>query len=223
MARRLPPRTEIALLAALPVVVGVCLALIGWGDRPAALWAHGFEPGWRSLFSAITQLGNSVYYLVPFGFFGLGCHLAARREVGTPRGERLRRWAQIWLFLFLAVAASGLASGLLKFIFGRARPTLLFGGDIYGFHWFHGLGKWTSFPSGHSNTVFALATALWFLVPRAWAFTFSAAALVAFSRVAVGAHYPSDVLAGAFLAVAVTLYVRQLFQHYGVRIFAGER
>ena len=61
-----------------------------------------------------------------------------------------------------------------------------------------------SFPSGHTATAFALAAALLYSIDRAarrrWALpVLSAAALVGVSRIAVGAHWPVDVLAGAAL------------------------
>jgi membrane-associated phospholipid phosphatase len=55
---------------------------------------------------------------------------------------------------------------------------------------------------------FACATAIALAVPRLrWA-VFALAALIAFSRVYVGVHYPLDVLAGAILGVGLGLAVR---------------
>ena len=56
-----------------------------------------------------------------------------------------------------------------------------------------------SFPSGHTCAAFAFGVALCAMVPRKWAkaAALTAAALMGFSRLYVGVHFPSDVLAGA--------------------------
>jgi membrane-associated phospholipid phosphatase len=55
----------------------------------------------------------------------------------------------------------------------------------------------TSFPSGHAASAFAFATGVAHAYPAAGVPIRAAAALVAYSRVHTGVHYPGDVLAGA--------------------------
>ncbi len=64
-------------------------------------------------------------------------------------------------------------------------------------------GSGRSFPSSHAVNNFAAAMlfALFFPRARIWLFTF--AALVAYSRVYVGVHYPSDILAGAAIGAGL--------------------
>jgi undecaprenyl-diphosphatase len=69
----------------------------------------------------------------------------------------------------------------------------------------------TSFPSGHAASAAAFTTAVvlelpWMGVPLA-----PLASAVAVSRVVIGVHYPSDVVAGAALGVALAVVTRRCF------------
>jgi membrane-associated phospholipid phosphatase len=61
----------------------------------------------------------------------------------------------------------------------------------------------TSFPSGHSASAFAFATGVGSVLPREALPIRALAALVAYSRVHTGVHYPADVVAGALLGTAL--------------------
>lgn len=60
-----------------------------------------------------------------------------------------------------------------------------------------------SFPSGHSAAAFAFATGVGQVLPAAGIPLRALAALVAYSRVHTGVHYPGDVIAGALLGAAL--------------------
>ena len=61
----------------------------------------------------------------------------------------------------------------------------------------------SSFPSGHTSTSFACAYVISRLAPRLTIPVFVLAALIGFSRVYVGVHYPLDVVAGAIFGLIV--------------------
>jgi undecaprenyl-diphosphatase len=61
----------------------------------------------------------------------------------------------------------------------------------------------TSFPSGHAASAFAFATAVGHVLPRDAVGVRALAALVAYSRVHTGVHYPGDVVAGSLLGGAI--------------------
>jgi undecaprenyl-diphosphatase len=61
----------------------------------------------------------------------------------------------------------------------------------------------TSFPSGHSAAAFAFATGVGHVLPAVAIPLRGLAALVAYSRVHTGVHYPGDVVAGALIGTAL--------------------
>ncbi|HEY5144835.1 MAG TPA: phosphatase PAP2 family protein [Solirubrobacteraceae bacterium] len=61
----------------------------------------------------------------------------------------------------------------------------------------------TSFPSGHSASAFAFATGVAHVMPGAGVPVRALAALVAYSRVHTGVHYPGDVIAGSLTGGAL--------------------
>ena len=68
-----------------------------------------------------------------------------------------------------------------------------------------------SFPSGHTITAFAVCTPVWFHYPEALALLLFCAASVGVSRIILGMHFLSDVLAGAVLGTAAGWGVHRLF------------
>lgn len=78
-----------------------------------------------------------------------------------------------------------------------------------------------SFPSGHSAGAFAFATGVGDTMPRAGTLLRSVAALVAYSRVHTGVHYPVDVLAGALLGTTLAQVATHRLTRDGPRRLTG--
>jgi len=155
-------------------------------DRSVALYFHRAD-FFGDFFQVVTELGRAEFYLVPSVLLFL---------IYRKKSPVIKRST---LLMISSVAVSGMLVNILKIIFGRYRPKLLFNQDLYGFAWFQIGYDNASFPSGHSTTVFSGFVALALIWPRYRYFFYAMAVLIAFSRVAIGAHYPSDVAAGALL------------------------
>lgn len=107
------------------------------------------------------------------------------------------------LLVPLLFAADKISSAVVKELVARPRPCHTPGGVavVEGLRLLVECGPGKSFPSSHAVNNFAVAALFGFYYRRAaWAF-FAWAFLVALSRVAVGVHYPSDVLGGAILGI----------------------
>jgi membrane-associated phospholipid phosphatase len=140
------------------------------------------------------------FWLLCRWFFGYA--LAALLILGADLALRPRRWCVI-VGAALAIAAAGLSANLLQAAIGRARPNH----DISALSFEpvrHLLDKQgVSFPSGEAATAFAVALVLSRLYPR-WRIAFYiGGTLAAVARLVNGAHYPSDVAAGALFGTFV--------------------
>ncbi len=207
-----PVRSGWTLYAMLSLIgIGVCIAYV---DRPVALYFHGASPPVVDAFRFITRFGVSTFYLIGAAALAVTLWLAGRFGEGR-WAARLGSAAVVPLFLFLSIAASGLITDLLKFVFGRARPKLLFANETFGFDWWGTKADFWSFPSGHATTAVAIAAALYVLWPRFLPLYVAFAALVSVSRAVVGAHYVSDIIAATFIAITATAYLRRVFERGG--------
>lgn len=138
---------------------------------------------------AITYLGNGwiVYWATL-----LSLYLWGRRPFRQSLGA-----------LVLSQAIPGAVVIALKRLVNRPRPIVALASRIAaGTAHVVVLGRHLtaySFPSGHTETAFALAVALTYFVPKKRAVFYTLAALVGFSRVYNGEHFPLDVICGALI------------------------
>jgi undecaprenyl-diphosphatase len=118
------------------------------------------------------------------------------------RGAAHAAWRRASVAAVLS-AGLGLAVGkVISELVDRARP---FVADPHGVHLFAAHAADPGFPSDHATAAFAIATAI-FLRKRSWGIAaLVAAAALSVGRVALGVHYPTDVIAGAALGATAAL------------------
>ncbi|MRN51919.1 phosphatase PAP2 family protein [Paenibacillus monticola] len=98
-----------------------------------------------------------------------------------------------------ALAISHLPVAVAKKLYPRMRPYLA----LPGTHTFHNPLKDHSFPSGHTTAIFAATVPYMATYPALTVILLPLACTVGFSRIYLGLHYPSDVIAGAAIGTSV--------------------
>jgi undecaprenyl-diphosphatase len=192
------------LLGALILLFKVSEDVI-WGesgpvDREVLLWIHAHTTPALARFCYIITFTGSWKFIMPAGAAALCAFVVLRRK-----------WEA--LFLVLCMLAAWILTWLLKTTIGRERPALWATESYWG----------SSFPSGHTLNTTCFATALVVCVSRIWPEWTKAAALVGalwallvgISRMVLGVHFPTDVIAagciGLIIPFAVRLSLRWLY------------
>lgn len=122
-----------------------------------------------------------------------------------------------WIHVRRAAVAAGLSAGLgllvgkiITEFYYRPRPFVAHAGAV---HLFVGHAADASFPSDHATASVAIAVAILLRHRIRWGLiTMVFALILLFGRVALGFHYPSDVLGGALIgaAAAYLLWIRPI-------------
>jgi membrane-associated phospholipid phosphatase len=193
------PLFEAAILASLGAAA-LALFLFAWlgnemlegdtrhFDQAIREWVHRYaSPGMTSAMTAISLLGYNV--------------LIVELVIALAIFAKLR-WRRAALWLTVAMTGSLVLDLVLKYIYHRARPTAYFGMAPHSY----------SFPSGHALCSFCFYGVLAGLLsartkPLSWKLLIWIAATtlviaIGLSRIYLGVHYPSDVVAG-YLAATV--------------------
>jgi membrane-associated phospholipid phosphatase len=195
-----------------------------WVDVPLARYMRTFANShFVAAFGVITHLGNSaIWYGVALG--GMATASLKARANPAANAAWLRQRLRAWLFLIISLALSGLLVNGIKLVVGRGRPSDLFAKGEPAYYPMSSMTASWSFPSGHTQSIWGAMIALAWIYPPARPLCFVVAAVVSASRVIVGAHYASDVVAGAFFGIAVAYLVRDAFERRGPPIdLSGRR
>lgn len=189
--------------------------------RVGSSWILGRER--RHLPPALQRLDENLY-----------ARLATAKvpvlDAVLPRLSRAANHSKLWIAIAVVFAAVGRAKGRraasrglravaltsaivngpIKLVANRHRPT---GELIPAARRLARVPTSSSFPSGHTASAVAFATAVGIEVPRAAAPLGALAAAVGVSRVYTGVHYPLDVAAGAALGATAAILTRTAAEH----------
>src|SRR5919106_6239190 len=195
--RLLRPALELTCLIAIATLAGTLVYAMqkasgpSWVDEVARAVVPLHVNAWiNRVMTWITDLGGEIILLAVFGALVLWSHRA--------RGA-------LWTRFFVVVMAGALAlDNVVKPLVGRPRPVL---DQLVG-------GRGESFPSGHATATTALMFAVAYYLtsgrsPRTraltWAMALLGSLLMGVTRVYLGVHWPTDVIAGVVLGGGWTM------------------
>ena len=167
-------------------------------DRAALLWIHSTFPGWLDgPMRIVTALG---YYWVVIPLLTVSATFFY-----------LESWRLSAILLLVSTAGSAVLTTVLKSVFERARPEVFDSGYHASFY---------SFPSGHATVAVGFYGMLTLILAyrmrgkARWAVAVSGilvVLLLGFSRLYLGVHYPTDVLAGYLAALLWLVWVGAVY------------
>jgi membrane-associated phospholipid phosphatase len=175
--------------------ISVAVMLLGSSSKiNCFLSLNGIHTKWLDIiFINLTFLGDGLFSIIAAAlvFFLWKLH-------------------RLSLHIIVAYLMSGLTAQLLKRLFMAPRPREIITARMYQsfLEGITGVG-WDSFPSGHTTSVFALATIMALHVnKKSWGLFFLIMAiLVGYSRIYLGQHFLQDVVAGAILGTGIGVVV----------------
>lgn len=154
---------------------------IKWLDKINSPPNASADKAWEFVSKTVTPISLAT----PISMFAVG-------QATHNKELKLKSYKSAFTLL-----VAGAISSTLKVSVQRERPFITYPDIIYQKT---EVGSY-SFPSGHTNFAFATATSLTLAFPRWYVIVpaYSYAAAVGYSRMYLGVHYPSDVLAGALI------------------------
>ncbi|MBX9742021.1 MAG: phosphatase PAP2 family protein [Chthoniobacterales bacterium] len=156
----------------------------------------------KSIVGCISRYGDwpELMGLGLLGFF-----------IARKRGNS--KWQRLFLIAMVASTLAGTLVNTMRLTTGRTRPrvspaaTQGWYGPYANRAWYIGKSEYNSFPSGHTATAIAFATIIFFGSPCWGILSLLLAVAIASSRVLLGAHHPSDVVAAILIAFTVAWLV----------------
>lgn len=203
------------------LLILIALFLYNQGAFNVDGYRHIQKDGFLFLNSNLSQLPSTQYNLTQLGDTLIALSFLTVFVVYAPK---------LWEALISGLLVSLILSTIPKKIFAIPRPAATFDQDSFTI-----IGKTlsghNSFPSGHTITIFTTLTILMFaFMPQSlkfkilWCFCIIVIGLIlGFSRVAVGAHYPLDVIVGSVIGYISGLLGIFIAQKYRIWAWIGNK
>ncbi|MDX8436330.1 MULTISPECIES: phosphatase PAP2 family protein [Mesorhizobium] len=199
------------VFAWLLLAAAVFFSLDSAAGRMRGVWT----PGFVHFTDFFTDFGLGGWYLIPAALCLVAANLTDWRSLSRRTRLFVYNWTCFAFLVLCAVGLSGLAVNLLKYGIGRARPLYFTDFGVLSLHPFAMDARFAGFPSGHATTMGAVFGVLLLLFPRRWYIALAVTACIASTRVFVGAHYPSDTVAGFGLGLAFAIATGLVFARLG--------
>jgi membrane-associated phospholipid phosphatase len=204
-------------------IVAILLLMIGFDATEIGLMPPRGTPSlwWVRI---LTDFGKDAYVLMGLGGALVVIAVIAPLWPESSRGRLLHLGTHVQ-YLFLAVLVPVACTEVMKWAIGRGRPFVGGKANAFNFQPFSGTEAYFSMPSAHAVTAFALAFAVAAVWPRTTIIMYVYAVAIALSRLALLAHHPSDVVAGALVGLTGAMVVRYWFaaRRLGFAVGAGGR
>ena len=184
-------------------------------DSAAGRMRGAWTPGFVHFTDFFTDFGLCGWYLIPAALCLVAANLTDWRRLSRQTRLLVYNWTCFAFLVLCAVGLSGLAVNLLKYGIGRARPLYFNDFGVLSLHPFAMDARFAGFPSGHATTMGAVFGILLLLFAKRWHIALAVTACIASTRVFVGAHYPSDTVAGFGLGLAFAIVTGLVFARLG--------
>src|SRR5690349_17739048 len=124
------------------LLVSILLIILSYFfvDIPMATYFKTLSPQWKTSVTFVTKLIDPKYhnYIWPLLFFFI--YYLSKQQI----------WGNRLLLILISIPMANFLVWIIKWLFGRARPELLFSQHFYGFTFFNWTKPFESFPSGHA-------------------------------------------------------------------------
>ncbi|MER9400664.1 phosphatase PAP2 family protein [Mesorhizobium sp. M0615] len=202
------------VVAWLLLTIAVSLRFDHLAGTMARQWASGSTNVFR-IAEFFTFFGLGGWYLVPSVLVLIAANLTDWRSLSRRARMTFYNWTCFAFMVLGSIALSAMVVNVLKYGVGRARPMNFDKLGDLSLHPFSMEARFASFPSGHATTMGVIfGIALLLLPQRRWVLL-AATLSVASTRIFIGAHYPSDTVAGFGLGCAVAIVCAMVLGRLG--------